>query len=99
MEWKPGGASTGAAHSDWSNPFHPGRVPDEELERTAQLFATELSGQLLQDVSVEKLADTEKPTEGDIVLDFRKAVGDGKEWTQTLGNEGYELNLEAESPA
>ena len=35
---------------------------------------------------------------GDIVLDFRKAVGDGKEWTQTLGDEGYELNLEAESP-
>ena len=71
---------------------------DEELERTAQLFATELSGQLLQDVSAKKLADTEKPTEGDIVLNFRKAVGDGKEWTQTLGDEGYELNLEAESP-
>lgn len=51
-----------------------------------------------RDVSVEKLADTEKPTEGDIVLNFRKAVGDGEEWTQTLGDEGYELNLEAESP-
>ena len=71
---------------------------DEELERTAQLFATELSGQLLQDVSVEKLADTEKPTERDIVLNFRKTAGDGEEWTQTLGDEGYELNLEAESP-
>ncbi len=98
MEWKPGGASTGAAHSDWTTRFIRVVYRDEELERTAQLFATELSGQLLQDVSVEKLADTEKPTEGDIVLDFRKAVGDGKEWTQTLGDEGYELNLEAESP-
>ena len=71
---------------------------DEELERTAQLFATELSGQLLQDVSVEKLADTEKPAEGDIALNFWKTAGDGEEWTQTLGDEGYELNLEAESP-
>lgn len=98
MEWKPGGASTGAAHSDWTTRFIRVVYRDEELERTAQLFATELSGQLLQDVSVEKLADTEKPAEGDIVLNFRKAVGDGKEWTQTLGDEGYELNLEAESP-
>lgn len=98
MEWKPGGASTGAASSDWTTRFIRVVYRDEELERTAQLFATELSGQLLQDVSVEKLADTEKPTEGDIVLNFRKAVGDGKEWTQTLGDEGYELNLEAESP-
>ena len=71
---------------------------DEELERTAQLFATELSGQLLQDVSAKKLADTEKPTEGDIVLNFWKTAGDGEEWTQTLGDEGYELNLEAERP-
>lgn len=71
---------------------------DEGLERTAQLFATELSGQLLQDVSVEKLADTEKPTEGDIVLNFWKPAEDGEEWTQTLGDEGYELNLEAERP-
>lgn len=87
-----------SSYSDWTNRFIRVVYRDEELERTAQLFATELSGQLLQDVSVEKLADTEKPTEGDIVLNFRKAVGDGKEWTQTLGDEGYELNLEAESP-
>ena len=87
-----------SSYSDWTTRFIRVVYRDEELERTAQLFATELSGQLLQDVSVEKLADTEKPTEGDIVLNFRKAVGDGKEWTQTLGNEGYELNLEAESP-
>ena len=87
-----------SSSSDWTTRFIRVVYRDEELERTAQLFATELSGQLLQDVSVEKLADTEKPTEGDIVLDFRKAVGDGKEWTQTLGDEGYELNLEAESP-
>ena len=87
-----------SSHSDWTTRFIRVVYRDEELERTAQLFATELSGQLLQDVSVEKLADTEKPTEGDIVLNFRKAVGDGKEWTQTLGDEGYELNLEAESP-
>ena len=87
-----------SSSSDWTTRFIRVVYRDEELERTAQLFATELSGQLLQDVSVEKLADTEKPTEGDIVLNFRKAVGDGKEWTQTLGDEGYELNLEAESP-
>ena len=87
-----------SSSSDWTTRFIRVAYRDEELERTAQLFATELSGQLLQDVSVEKLADTEKPTEGDIVLNFRKAVGDGKEWTQTLGDEGYELNLEAESP-
>lgn len=87
-----------SSSSDWTTRFIRVVYRDEELERTAQLFATELSGQLLQDVSVEKLADTEKPAEGDIVLNFRKAVGDGKEWTQTLGNEGYELNLEAESP-
>ena len=87
-----------SSHSDWTTRFIRVVYRDEELERTAQLFATELSGQLLQDVSVEKLADTEKPAEGDIVLNFRKAVGDGKEWTQTLGDEGYELNLEAESP-
>lgn len=87
-----------SSYSDWTTRFIRVVYRDEELERTAQLFATELSGQLLQDVSVEKLADTEKPTEGDIVLNFRKAVGDGKEWTQTLGDEGYELNLEAESP-
>lgn len=87
-----------SSSSDWTTRFIRVVYRDEELERTAQLFATELSGQLLQDVSVEKLADTEKPAEGDIVLNFRKAVGDGKEWTQTLGDEGYELNLEAESP-
>lgn len=87
-----------SSSSDWTTRFIRVVYRDEELDRTAQLFATELSGQLLQDVSVEKLADTEKPTEGDIVLNFRKAVGDGKEWTQTLGDEGYELNLEAESP-
>lgn len=87
-----------SSYSDWTTRFIRVVYRDEELERTAQLFATELSGQLLQDVSVEKLADTEKPAEGDIVLNFRKAVGDGKEWTQTLGDEGYELNLEAESP-
>ena len=87
-----------SSSSDWTTRFIRVVYRDEELERTAQLFATELSGQLLQDVSVEKLADTEKPTEGDIVLNFRKAVGDGEEWTQTLGDEGYELNLEAESP-
>lgn len=87
-----------SSSSDWTTRFIRVVYRDEELERTAQLFATELSGQLLQDVSVAKLADTEKPTEGDIVLNFRKAVGDGKEWTQTLGDEGYELNLEAESP-
>ena len=87
-----------SSNSDWTTRFIRVVYRDEDLERTAQLFATELSGQLLQDVSVEKLADTEKPTEGDIVLNFRKAVGDGKEWTQTLGDEGYELNLEAESP-
>lgn len=87
-----------SSNSDWTTRFIRVVYRDEELERTAQLFATELSGQLLQDVSVEKLADTEKPTEGDIVLNFREAVGDGKEWTQTLGDEGYELNLEAESP-
>lgn len=87
-----------SSSSDWTTRFIRVVYRDEELERTAQLFATELSGQLLQDVSVEKLADTEKPTQGDIVLNFRKAVGDGKEWTQTLGDEGYELNLEAESP-
>ena len=87
-----------SSSSDWTTRFIRVVYREEELERTAQLFATELSGQLLQDVSVEKLADTEKPTEGDIVLNFRKAVGDGKEWTQTLGDEGYELNLEAESP-
>ena len=87
-----------SSSSDWTTRFIRVVYRDEELERPAQLFATELSGQLLQDVSVEKLADTEKPTEGDIVLNFRKAVGDGKEWTQTLGDEGYELNLEAESP-
>lgn len=87
-----------SSSSDWTTRFIRVVYRDEELERTAQLFATELSGQLLQDVSAKKLADTEKPTEGDIVLNFRKAVGDGKEWTQTLGDEGYELNLEAESP-
>ena len=87
-----------SSYSDWTTRFIRVVYRDEDLERTAQLFATELSGQLLQDVSVEKLADTEKPAEGDIVLNFRKAVGDGKEWTQTLGDEGYELNLEAESP-
>lgn len=87
-----------SSYSDWTTRFIRVVYRDEELERTAQLFATELSGQLLQDVSVEKLADTEKPTEGDIVLNFRKAVGDGKEWTQTLGDEGYELNLEAQKP-
>lgn len=87
-----------SSSSDWTTRFIRVVYRDEELERTAQLFATELSGQLLQDVSVEKLADTEKPAEGDIALNFRKAVGDGKEWTQTLGDEGYELNLEAESP-
>ena len=87
-----------SSSSDWTTRFIRVVYRDEELERTAQLFATELSGQLLQDVSVEKLADTEKPAEGDIVLNFRKTVGDGKEWTQTLGDEGYELNLEAESP-
>ena len=53
---------------------------------------------MLQDVSAKKLADTEKPTEGDIVLNFWKVAGDGEEWTQTLGDEGYELNLETESP-
>ena len=87
-----------SSSSDWTTRFIRVVYRDEELERTAQLFATELSGQLLQDVSAKKLADTEKPTQGDIVLNFRKAVGDGKEWTQTLGDEGYELNLEAESP-
>lgn len=87
-----------SSYSDWTTRFIRVVYRDEELERTAQLFATELSGQLLQDVSAKKLADTEKPTQGDIVLNFRKAVGDGKEWTQTLGDEGYELNLEAESP-
>ena len=87
-----------SSYSDWTTRFIRVVYRDEELERTAQLFATELSRQLLQDVSAKKLADTEKPTEGDIVLNFRKAVGDGKEWTQTLGDEGYELNLEAESP-
>lgn len=87
-----------SSSSDWATRFIRVVYRDEELERTAQLFATELSGQLLQDVSAKKLADTEKPTQGDIVLNFRKAVGDGKEWTQTLGDEGYELNLEAESP-
>ena len=87
-----------SSSSDWTTRFIRVVYRDEELERTAQLFATELSGQLLQDVSAKKLTDTEKPTEGDIVLNFRKAVGDGKEWTQTLGDEGYELNLEAESP-
>ena len=91
-------ATATSSSSDWTTRFIRVVYRDEELERTAQLFATELSGQLLQDVSVEKLADTEKPAEGDIVLNFRKAVGDGKEWTQTLGDEGYELNLEAESP-
>ena len=84
--------------SDWTTRSIRVVYRDEELERTAQLFATELSGQLLQDVSVEKLADTEKSTEGDIVLNFWKTVGDGEEWTQTLGDEGYELNLEAERP-
>ena len=87
-----------SSSSDWTTRFIRVVYRDEELERTAQLFATELSGQLLQDVSAKKLTDTEKPTEGDIVLNFQKAVGDGKEWTQTLGDEGYELNLEAESP-
>ena len=87
-----------SSSSDWTTRFIRVVYRDEELERTAQLFATELSGQLLQDVSVEKLADTEKPTERDIVLNFRKTAGDGEEWTQTLGDEGYELNLEAESP-
>ena len=87
-----------SSYSDWTTRFIRVVYRDEELERTAQLFATELSRQLLQDVSAKKLADTEKPAEGDIVLNFRKAVGDGKEWTQTLGDEGYELNLEAESP-
>lgn len=87
-----------SSYSDWTTRFIRVVYRDEELERTAQIFATELSGQLLQDVSAKKLTDTEKPTEGDIVLNFRKAVGDGKEWTQTLGDEGYELNLEAESP-
>lgn len=87
-----------SSSSDWTTRFIRVVYRDEELERTAQLFATELSGQLLQDVSVEKLADTEKPAEGDIVLNFRKTAGDGEEWTQTLGDEGYELNLEAESP-
>lgn len=88
MEWMPGGASTGAAHSDWTTRFIRVVYRDEELERTAQLFATELSGQLLQDVSVEKLADTEKPTEGDIVLDFRKAVGTGKNGHRPLETRG-----------
>ena len=87
-----------SSYSDWTTRFIRVVYRDEELERTAQLFATELSRQLLQDVSAKKLADTEKPTEGDIVLNFRKAVGDGEEWTQTLGDEGYELNLETESP-
>lgn len=87
-----------SSYSDWTTRFIRVVYRDEELERTAQLFATELSGQLLQDVSAKKLADTEKPTEGDIVLNFRKVAGDGEEWTQTLGDEGYELNLEAESP-
>ena len=87
-----------SSYSDWTTRFIRVVYRDEELERTAQLFATELSGQLLQDVSVEKLADTEKPAEGDIALNFRKTAGDGEEWTQTLGDEGYELNLEAESP-
>ena len=84
--------------SDWTTRSIRVVYRDEELERTAQLFATELSGQLLQDVSAKKLADTEKPTEGDIVLNFWKPAGDGEEWTQTLGDEGYELNLEAERP-
>lgn len=87
-----------SSSSDWTTRFIRVVYRDEELERTAQLFATELSGQLLQDVSVEKLADTEKPAEGDIALNFWKTAGDGEEWTQTLGDEGYELNLEAESP-
>ena len=87
-----------SSYSDWTTRFIRVVYRDEELERTAQLFATELSGQLLQDVSVEKLADTEKPAEGDIALNFWKTAGDGEEWTQTLGDEGYELNLEAESP-
>lgn len=97
-EAAPGGASTGAVYSDWTTRSIRVVYRDEELERTAQLFATELSGQLLQNVSAKKLADTEKPTEGDIVLNFWKTAGDGEEWTQTLGDEGYELNLEAESP-
>lgn len=87
-----------SSYSDWTTRFIRVVYRDEELERTAQLFATELSRQLLQDVSAKKLADTEKPTEGDIVLNFRKVAGDGEEWTQTLGDEGYELNLETESP-
>ena len=87
-----------SSYSDWTTRFIRVVYRDEELERTAQLFATELSRQLLQDVSAKKLADTEKPTEGDIVLNFWKVAGDGEEWTQTLGDEGYELNLEAESP-
>lgn len=87
-----------SSYSDWTTRFIRVVYRDEELERTAQLFATELSRQLLQDVSAKKLADTEKPTEGDIVLNFWKVAGDGEEWTQTLGDEGYELNLETESP-
>ena len=87
-----------SSSSDWTTRFIRVVYRDEELERTAQLFATELSRQLLQDVSAKKLADTEKPTEGDIVLNFWKVAGDGEEWTQTLGDEGYELNLETESP-
>ena len=55
-----------SSSSDWTTRFIRVVYRDEELERTAQLFATELSGQLLQDVSVEKLADTEKPAEGDL---------------------------------
>lgn len=98
MEWKPVApeeAASAQTSSDWITRQVRVAYRDEALARTAELFATELSGMLGQDVQAYALAETTEPTEGDIVLNFWQ---DGEEWTQTLGEEGYEINTGADMP-